>query len=325
MPTFGGRFGRRADEPPAGHRVGDSTPRAPQRARLGRRPAAAGAAARTRVISARTQLAAVIGDPVEHSLSPAIHNAAFDASGIDCVFLAFGIGTADLAAAVAGLRALGTAGLSVTMPHKSGIVPLLDRMTAAAQTIGAVNCVSREGTDLAGHNTDGDGLVDALREAGSDPGGRRCLVLGAGGAARAAVFTLGRAGAATVAVRSRRPAAAAAAANLAGPAGVVAAAGSSPYDLIVNATPLGMRLGDPVPVDPHEISAGQTVVDLAYAQGSTPLLAAASAAGAVPIDGTTVLLHQAARAFEIWTGRPAPLDAMRGALRQAQDEGKLDR
>ena len=277
------------------------------------------------MITATTRVAAVIGDPVEHSLSPAIHNAAFEAVGIDCVFLAFEVGPAELAAAVGGLRAIRLLGLSVTMPHKAAVVPLLDRLTSTAQTIGAVNCVTREGTDLVGHNTDGDGLVDALRETGFDPAGRTCLVLGAGGAARAAIFALGAAGAETVVVRSRRTEAAAAAATLAGRAGTAEDGVGRSYELVVNATPLGMRSDDALPLADGEIRAGQTVVDLAYAAGTTPLLAAASAAGAVGIDGRSPLLHQAARAFELWTGHAPPVDVMRSALRQPQDRGKLDR
>src|SRR5688572_3589889 len=121
------------------------------------------------MIRATTRVAAVIGDPVEHSLSPAIHNAAFEAGGCDWTFLAFRVTSAELAAAMAGVRALGIAGLSVTMPHKSTIASLLDRLTSTAATVGAVNCVSREGDSLVGHNTDGDGLVDCLRETGFDP------------------------------------------------------------------------------------------------------------------------------------------------------------
>ena len=251
---------------------------------------------------------------MEHSLSPAIHNAGFEALGLDWTFVALRVAPAELGAAVAGVRALHISGLSVTMPHKSAIGSLLDRLTPGAETVGAVNCVRREGGDLVGYNTDGDGLVDALREFGFDPAGRRCLVLGAGGAARAAVFALGAAGAATVGVWSRREAAAAGAATLAGPAGQPAEARAESYDLVVNATPLGMNQADPLPVAPGGIAAGQTVVDLVYAAGTTPLLRAASTAGAVVIDGTGPLLRQAARAFELWTGHPAPLEAMRSAL-----------
>lgn len=262
---------------------------------------------------------------MEHSLSPAIHNAAFHELGLDWRFLAFKVGSADLATAVAGVRALGIAGLSVTMPHKASITSLLDRLAPEAETIGAVNCVTWEGGALIGHNTDGAGLVACLRECGFEPSGRRCLVLGAGGAGRAAVFALGHAGAACVGVWSRRTEAAAAAATLAGRVGQAAAPDASSYDLVVNATPLGMRESDPLPVPATGIGAGQAVVDLAYAAGDTALLVAARAAGALAIEGSGPLLHQAASAFELWTGEPAPLEVMRGGLRAAQDEAKLDR
>ena len=277
------------------------------------------------MISATTRVAAVIGDPVEHSRSPAIHNAAFEAAGLNWVFLALRVTAADLADAVAGFRATGMAGLSVTMPHKEAIVPLLDRLSSTAATLGAVNCVTREDGAPVGHNTDGDGLVDALREAGFDPAGRRCLVLGAGGAARAAVLALGMAGAAEVGVAARRPERAAAAAVLAGPAGRAVAPDAGSYELVVNATPLGMEATDPPPLPVEGISPGHTVVDLVYAAGMTPLLQAAAAVGATPVDGLCPLLHQASRAFELWIGQPAPLDVMRVALRTAQDQAKLDR
>ncbi|HUR48354.1 MAG TPA: shikimate dehydrogenase [Acidimicrobiales bacterium] len=277
------------------------------------------------MISATTKVAAVIGDPVQHSLSPAIHNAAFEALGCDWQFVALRVTAAELAPAVAGMRALGLGGLSVTMPHKSSIGSLLDRLSLAADTTGAVNCVTREGLALVGHNTDGDGLVDCLREAGFEASGSRCLILGAGGAARAAAYALGVARADVVGVWSRRAEAAAAAATLAGPAGRSVAPDAASYDLVVNATPLGMRPSDPLPLAVEGIGAGQTVVDLAYAAGTTPLIAAAAAAGAVALDGTGPLLHQAARAFELWIGQPAPLEVMRAGLRTAQDEAKLDR
>ena len=277
------------------------------------------------MISATTKVAAVIGDPIEHSRSPAIHNAAFEASGLDWVYVALRVASADLADAVAGFRAMGIAGLSVTTPHKTSIVSLLDRSSPSAETLGAVNCVTRDGEDLVGHNTDGDGLVDALLETGFDPRGRRCLVLGAGGAARAAVLALGVAGAAEVGVAARRAEAAAAAAVLAGPAGRAVPFDAGPYELVVNATPLGMGPSDPIPVPAEGISPGQTVVDLAYAAGMTPFLGAAAAVGATCVDGLCPLLHQAARAFALWTGHSAPLDVMRVALRTSQDQAKLVR
>ena len=277
------------------------------------------------MISATTKVAAVIGDPIGHSRSPEIHNAAFPAAGLDWVYVALRVSAADLADALSGFRAAGIAGLSVTMPHKASIASLLDGLSPTAATLGAVNCVTRDGGAFVGHNTDGEGLLDALREVGFDPQGRRCLVVGAGGAARAAVLALGVAGASEIGVAARRPGASAAAAVLGGSAGHSVEPDAGPYELVVNATPLGMEPGDPPPVPLEGIRPGQTVVDLVYAARMTPLLQAAAAVGATWVDGLCPLLHQAARAFELWTGHPAPLDVMRVALRTAQDQAKLVR
>lgn len=134
--------------------------------------------------SAATQVVGVIGDPVGHSLSPRLHNAAFDALGLDWVSVAFPVPDGSATDAVAGMRALGIAGLSVTMPHKTAVVALVDRLTPVADVLGAVNCLYRDGDVLVGDNTDGIGFVASLwRGAGFDPDGRRCLVIGAGGAA----------------------------------------------------------------------------------------------------------------------------------------------
>lgn len=277
------------------------------------------------MITATTKVVAVIGDPVEHSHSPAIHNAAFEELGLDWAYVAFRVTPPDLAAAIAGMRAMGMAGLSVTMPHKSAIVSLLDRLTPTAETLDAVNCVTRDGAALVGHNTDGPGLVDCLAGAGFEAPGRRCLVLGAGGAARAAILALAGAGAAEVGVWARRREAAESAAVLAGAAGRVAPADGAGYDLVVNATPVGMEAGEPPPVPAGSISAGQIVVDLVYAHGRTTLLEAAERAGAVAIAGTGPLIHQAARSFELWTGHAAPVALMGSAVPEAQERSKMDR
>ena len=141
------------------------------------------------MISGRTRVAAVIGDPVRHSLSPAIHNAAFRALDLDWVYLALHVRAGDAAAAVTGMRALGIDGMNVTMPHKSDVAAAVDRLSPTAEALGAVNTVHRVGNDLVGESTDGDGFVNALRlDEGVDPAGRRFLVVGAGGAARAVAW-----------------------------------------------------------------------------------------------------------------------------------------
>lgn len=264
-------------------------------------------------------MAAVIGDPVDHSLSPAIHNAAFAAAGLDWVFVALPVAPGDAAGAVAGMRAFGLGGLSVTMPHKVAIMGSLDRLTDTAQRLAAVNCVFRSPDDdavLVGDNTDGAGFLAALAvDFGLDPAGRRCVVLGAGGAARAVVLALGRAGAASVQVVNRRDAPARDAAALAGAVGSVADPEAvRDADLLVNATPVGMGGDRAVPVRADLLGAGQVVAELIYHPRSTPLMEAARAAGARTANGTSMLVHQAAVAFERWTGRPPPLAEMRAAV-----------
>ena len=271
-------------------------------------------------LSGHTRLAAVIGDPIRHSLSPTIFNAAFAEIGLDWAFLAFEVAGDATAAALDAVRVLGLAGLSVTMPHKTETARLVDELSDAAQVLGAVNCVARDGDRLVGHNTDGAGFVASLvGDAGFDPAGQRCVVLGAGGAARAVVLALAEAGASEVIVVNRTPERAAATARLAGAAGRVGAvADAADAALVVNATSVGMG-GEGCPIDPHLLAAGQLVADLVYHPVSTPLLQAAAARGAAVLDGVGMLVRQGAVAFELWTGHTAPVVAMAAAARAALD------
>lgn len=270
-------------------------------------------------IGPTTRVAAVVGDPVRHSLSPTLHNAAFDAVGLDWVFLAFEVPAGEGKAAVEGMRALGLDGLSVTMPHKSDVAAAVDRLSPTAQRLAAVNTVVRHGGVLVGENTDGAGFVDALRsDEGFDPAGRRCLVLGAGGAARAVVLALADAGAAEVVVAGRTPERVATAAALAGERGRAGAVEeASGCDLVVNATPVGMGEVGGLPLDPGLLGAGQVVADLVYHPLVTPLLTEARARGAVAVNGLGMLIHQAAHAFRLWTGEDPPLAVMSAAALRA--------
>lgn len=267
-------------------------------------------------LSGATRVAAVIGDPVEHSLSPALHNAAFAAAGLDWVYVAFPVPAGQGAGAVRAVRTLGLGGLSVTMPHKRDAAGAVDRLTPAAAALGAVNTVIPTPSGLLGDSTDGDGLLDALRaDPGFDPAGRRCAVLGAGGAARAVTRALAGAGAAQVLVAARRPEAAAGCAALAGPAGLPGPVDAAEEaELLLDATGAGMRGELPLGVDPRRLGPGQVVVDLVYAPPVTPLLAAAASAGATARNGLGMLLHQAARQWAAWTGQAAPLGAMAAAV-----------
>lgn len=266
---------------------------------------------------ATTRVAAVIGDPVRHSLSPAIHNAAFGELELDWVYVAFPVASGSAREAVDAMRTLGIAGLSVTMPHKSEVIPALDELSPTALALGAVNTVYRLGTALVGDNTDGAGFIDALRfDEGFDPAGTRCVVIGAGGAARSVILALAQAGAAEVAVVNRTAAHGAKAAKLAGSRGRPGAPDDLlRAELVVNATPLGMAgvHPDAVPVDIDFLRSDQVVVDLVYKPARTPLLKAARQRGAVPVNGLGTLIHQAAHAFRLWTGLDPPLEAMSAA------------
>jgi shikimate dehydrogenase len=194
--------------------------------------------------AATTVLAGVIGDPVEHSLSPALHNAALVELGLDWAYVAFPVPAGRGQAAVAAMVDLGIRGLSVTMPHKAGAAKACHQLSPLAERLGVVNTVTNVGGELVGDSTDGPGFVDSLAELGWSPDGKRCLVLGAGGSARAVVLALGAAGAKRVEVVARRPEQGQEAAALAGEAGMVATVGSvEEADLVVNATPVGMAGG----------------------------------------------------------------------------------
>ena len=273
--------------------------------------------------SAASSVVGVIGDPVGHSLSPLLHNAAFDALGLDWVSVAFPVAGGRVAEALGGMRAFGIKGLSVTMPHKHDASLLVDERTTVAERLGVVNCITRTVTgQLVGDSTDGAGFLESLRRgAGFEPTDRRCLVLGAGGAARAVVVALADAGALEVVVVNRTLSRAQEAAELAGRCGRVGTPDDvAQAELVVQATPVGMEGVGPdaasLPIDPAVLHAGQVVADLVYHPLVTPLLAAARAQGAETVGGLGMLVHQAALAIERWTGQRAPVEAMWTAVRE---------
>ncbi|MEM9714053.1 MAG: shikimate dehydrogenase [Actinomycetota bacterium] len=266
-------------------------------------------------ISATTSVVAVIGSPIRHSLSPVIHNAAFAALDLDWAYVAFDVDADGAGAAVEAMRRLGLRGMSVTMPAKQGVAAAVDRCSADAELLGVVNCVRWDRDELVGENTDGEGFVRAFaEETGATPAGRRFVVLGAGGAARSIILALTRADAAEIIVVNRSPGAAAEAAALAGGVGRVGEPDdATSVDVVVNATSLGMAEGDPLPLAVDLLRPDTVVADIVYAR-TTSLLEAARHVGAMPVGGLGMLVHQAAVAFEHWTGRPAPVDVMRAAI-----------
>lgn len=275
------------------------------------------------VVTGSTRLAAVIGDPVRHSLSPVLHNAAFAALDLDWVYVALPVQPGDGGRAVAAMSTLGIDGLNVTMPHKAAVAEAVDRCSPVAARLGAVNTVVRTADGLLGESTDGEGFLTALRvDEGFDPDGARCLVVGAGGAARAVVLALAEAGASEVLVVARREAAATAAASLAGSAGRPGTAEEADgCALVVNATPLGMdavvvELPGAVPelpVPERCLGPGQVVADLVYQPMRTPFVEAARARGALAVNGLGMLIHQAALSFRLWTGEDPPLEVLSAA------------
>jgi shikimate dehydrogenase len=264
-------------------------------------------------------VAAVIGWPVAHSLSPALHNAAFAARGADWVYVALPVEPGRAVDALDAMATFGIAGLSVTMPHKADVAAAVDSVSPAAQALRSVNTVVRhdDGT-LVGHSTDGAGFVASLRaDADFDPSGRSVVVLGAGAAARSVVDALASAGVARIAVVNRTAATAEEAASLAPDVASVCPTSElstvvREADLVVNATSIGMGSSE-VPLDTDLLRPGQLVADLVYHPLETALLAAARSRGCSVLDGLGMLVHQAAIQQELWTGASPDVTVMRAA------------
>jgi shikimate dehydrogenase len=294
-------------------------------------------------INATTRLCAVLGAPVRHSASPAMHNAAFAALGLDWCYVAFEVVPENLREAIRGAKAMNFAGLNLTVPHKLLAVDMVDALDDSAKIWGAVNTIRFESGGgilpansdhtgkmpvplkirAVGFNTDADAIVAALREAFSmELRGAKVLLLGAGGAGRTAALKLAAENVAELFLVNRTQSKAEEIANEIKNrfAAVKITVGypKANADLILNATSLGLKPGDASPLDEEQFSLKQarSVYDMIYRPAETRLLVAAKAAGCKTANGLGMLLHQGAKAFEIWTGKTAPLDVMRRALEQ---------
>jgi shikimate dehydrogenase len=275
-------------------------------------------------ISGKTRICGLIGDPVEHTMSPVMHNAAFAELALDYLYLPFWVKPEDLAPAVSGLRALNVRGFNVTIPHKVSVIPLLDEIDPLAERIGAVNTVVNDNGILRGYNTDASGFLRALLESGIEPGGKSIVLLGAGGAARAIAYILAERQAGLTILNRREELDWAE--EIAGKiekesgnevrvyellAGHLKAALET-ADILVNATSLGMSpQSDTSPVSAELLKRGLRVVDIVYNPVRTKLLRDAAGAGAVTVAGLDMLVWQGALAFEKWTGREAPFALMK--------------
>jgi shikimate dehydrogenase len=287
-------------------------------------------------IDAKTRLVTLLGFPVEHSMSPRLHNTAFAAQGVNARYVATPVRPAHLADALAGLRALRFLGANVTIPHKEAVLPLLDDLTPTAEAVGAVNTLvtydqDAETLGLRGDNTDVSGFLDPLASHRPALEGTEATVLGAGGAARAVVFgLLDRTPLHRLTIAARRPEQAERLAeSFADVAAATTVAATNLTDapvaasrLVVNATPVGMHPDvDRTPwTAAGDFSADQIVYDLVYNPRETRLLREAAARGATPIGGLDMLIGQAAAAYEQWTGRAMPTKTVRDEIFRAKGE-----
>lgn len=279
------------------------------------------------MLSPRTKIYLLIGDPVEQSLSPAMHNAAFKALGLNSVYIALRVPKPMLAHVMVGVRAMGITGLNVTTPHKITIMDMLDKLDESAKLVGAVNTVKNLKGKLIGFNTDGEGALRALKQKVKSISGKKVVLMGAGGAARAIAFSLAKAGA-EISIANRTVSRARVLASTiekrfgasAKPLGLERpelARVVKQADVLINATTAGMHPNvKQTLVTANMMHRGLVVNDIVYKPLETRLLREAKRAGAKTVDGLGMLVHQGALAFEIWTRRRAPIKVMEAAARR---------
>lgn len=282
------------------------------------------------LITGTTKLLGVIGDPIEHSFSPMMHNAAIDALGIDYVYLALPIKATDLSIAIAGFQAIGLIGFSVTIPHKQTIIPLLSEVSSVAKEVGAVNTVWRTNEGWSGTNTDVEGFISPLKMHNRDWSKTTVVILGHGGAARAVVVGCTQLGCTTIHVVGRNPQKLEDFKQSWRGSSLAITLNTHLWnqlpeilpqaDLIVNTTPVGMypHVAES-PVDTVAIKAireNAIAYDLIYTPNPTQFLQQAKQEGAITIDGLEMLVQQGAAAFKIWLGQTPPVDVMRQSLQK---------
>ena len=261
---------------------------------------------------------AIIGHPVAHSLSPLMHNFAAKKLGLPYTYVAFDVEPAQVGKAVAGIRALGVAGVNVTVPHKKAVMRHLDGIDDEARAIGAVNTIINRGGKLYGTNTDGIGFLRSLEKKGFNPKGKKAVIIGAGGSSRAIGVSLLRKGITSLSVINRSKNSGNMLVDTLSHFGSAVLiqkkeakrcrSAVAEADLVVQTTPLGMKKGDPPPLD-AAFRKGQLVYDIIYAPVETRFLAVARKAGADTMNGLAMLVYQGSESFRLWTGKKFPEDA----------------
>lgn len=268
------------------------------------------------VVSGKTKIVGIFGDPISHTLSPAMHNAAFKAMNLDICYIPFRVSPDSLADAVRAVRSLNLLGVNITVPHKEKVIASLDAVDEEASFIGAVNTIVNRDSILTGYNTDGRGFMSSLMEEGIDPRDKRILIIGTGGACRAISFYLCQHASRLFLFDIDRARAEKLAQDLSRIRETVTLLGrleeSGQPDIIVNATPLGLRPDDPLPIAPETLRPGMIACDLIYKK--TRFLQEAESRGLKTVNGAGMLLWQGVLAFELWTGRKPPVDLMREKL-----------
>jgi shikimate dehydrogenase len=267
-------------------------------------------------INGRTRITGLFGYPVEHTLSPAMHNAAFSALGLNYCYVPFLVHPDSLANAVQGVRAMNLAGVNVTVPHKENVIPFLDEVSEEASFIGAVNTIVHDKGRLTGYNTDGRGFMQSLAEKGVSVEGKDVIVIGAGGASRAISYYLSKKAKSLSLFDIDKQKAGRLVSDLKQIKDAVSVTEDlsrvDGFDIIVQATPLGMKDADPLPVDAEKLRKEQIVYDLIYKK--TRLLRKAEERGCVTLNGLGMLLWQGVFAFELWTGQKPDVEIMRSIL-----------
>lgn len=267
-------------------------------------------------VSGKTKIAGIFGCPIEHTLSPLMHNAAFKALNLDICYVAFKVLPEALPDAVMAIRSLNMTGVNITVPHKEKVIPLLDKVHEEASFIGAVNTVTNTDGILTGYNTDGRGFLSSLTEEGISIEGKNIFIIGAGGASRAVSYYLSEKASTLSLFDTDRPKAQ----TLVNDLGLIRKnvclvkdiENILQPDIVINATPLGLKPDDPLPFNPDLITSKMVICDLVYKK--TGLLKEAELRGAKTINGSGMLLWQGVLAFELWTGVKPPVNIMRDML-----------